>query len=312
MKKILLSTVNIVSLAYAVLGISLFYLSLSTFLVSNQIMFFIMYFMLIITFIWTNLKYIHKRRFRVLILIILYVIYSFIVAMLILLLTPPINSTEFGQLMLLLILYIFNFATFFVSVILSLVISFFTRGKKIVIEDYNENWKTEFEKAQKFYEELLVGLEIEIVHVGSTSIEGLAAKPILDIDIIVNDEETSEKVISKLESVAYTHIGDAGISGREVLKYNENNEHITWIDHHLYVCLRSSENVENHLLLKRHLENNREAIEEYNQLKKKLAKKYPYDIDSYIDGKTELITSFLEAEGMNNESLSRITDINKN
>ncbi len=73
--------------------------------------------------------------------------------------------------------------------------------RKIEVVPYNPIWTEEFKKSKKFYEELLSGLEIIVEHVGSTSIIGLSAKPILDIDIIVEDERTRLSVIQKLESI---------------------------------------------------------------------------------------------------------------
>ena len=56
------------------------------------------------------------------------------------------------------------------------------------IEPYNPNWKIEFEKINQVIKAQLNGLEIDIQHVGSTAISGLIAKPILDIDIIINNK----------------------------------------------------------------------------------------------------------------------------
>lgn len=182
---------------------------------------------------------------------------------------------------------------------------------KIVVEEYNPIWKLEFEKARNFYENLLNEIDCQIEHVGSTSVEGLWAKPILDIDIIVNTDEESLKVIDKLSKVGYEHIGNLGLEGREAFKYAENNQNITWMSHHLYVCLRGTKHLENHILLRKHLRENKKSIELYSQLKKDLAQKFSVDINSYIDGKTELITNFLKIEGMNRKELDTIEKINK-
>lgn len=182
--------------------------------------------------------------------------------------------------------------------------------RKIEVVPYNPIWNEEFNKSKQFYEELLSDLEIKVEHVGSTSIIGLSAKPILDIDIIVEDEKTRLSVIQKLESVGYSHLGTMGVEGRDAFSYEEDNPKITWMDHHLYVCMANSINLKNHLLLKKHLENNKEAVRKYSELKKKLAEKFPNNIDAYIDGKTKLISSFLEIEGMDKQSLGTIEKIN--
>ncbi len=181
----------------------------------------------------------------------------------------------------------------------------------IKIEDYNPEWKDEFEKAKKFYSKILLNIEVDIIHVGSTSVKGLAAKSILDIDIVVNNKEDSKKVISVLEKYDYEHVGCLGVEGREVLHYDEKNKYINWMQHHLYVCIKGNENLENHLLLKRHLLQNEQAVVEYGNLKKNLAKKYKNDIDSYIEGKSVLIIKYLNSEGMKVEKLNKIKEINK-
>lgn len=183
--------------------------------------------------------------------------------------------------------------------------------KSIRVENYNPEWKNEFEKAKFFYDKLLKDIEIDIVHVGSTSIVGLWAKPILDIDIIVRNCQQLNFVISQLKLVGYTHIGNLGIDGREAFKYSDTNPNILWMKHNLYLCMEGSDSLNNHLLLKRHLQNNRDAVITYSKLKRELAKQYPYDIDSYIDGKTALITSFLKVEGMDTKTLKEIEFVNK-
>jgi len=184
--------------------------------------------------------------------------------------------------------------------------------RKIKVVSYDPKWQEEFKKAKKFYEGLLKNLDVQIEHVGSTSIVGLHAKPILDIDIIVKDDKTKLAVIEKLESAGYKHLGTLGVEGREAFSYSDNNPKIKWMAHHLYVCMEESTNLKNHLLLKKHLINNKEAVRKYSQLKLELAEKFPNDIDAYIDGKTKLINSFLKKEGMDREDLEKIRKINLN
>ncbi len=181
---------------------------------------------------------------------------------------------------------------------------------EIKVVEYDSRWEVEFSKAKDFFNQLLNTIDVEIVHVGSTSVYNMWAKPILDIDIIVNDNEDKLKVINKLESVGYKHIGNQAIEGREAFNYDKDNSNIKWMNHHLYVCLRGNEHLNNHLLLKKHLIENYEDRKLYSDLKKELCKKFPNDIDSYVDGKTQLIISFLEKEGLCENSLSKIKKVN--
>ena len=183
--------------------------------------------------------------------------------------------------------------------------------KKIVVEEYNPIWKEEFDKAKSFYEALLQGVPSEIVHVGSTSVQSLWAKPILDIDIIVNNISDRDTAIASLQRVGYIHIGDRGVDGREAFTYLDDNPHINWMKHHLYLCIIGNQSLRNHLLLQKHLRKHRDVVEEYGRIKRNLAEKFPNDIDSYIAGKTEFIAKILNSEGMDKDEIDRIKAINK-
>lgn len=77
------------------------------------------------------------------------------------------------------------------------------------IEPYNPNWKTEFENIKQVIEFNLNDIiqQVDIQHVGSTSIQGLFAKPILDIDIILVDKEQLNEITSRLEKIGYSSDG---------------------------------------------------------------------------------------------------------
>ena len=183
--------------------------------------------------------------------------------------------------------------------------------RTIKVVPYDPNWKTEFEKAKDFYQKILDGLDVEIEHIGSTAVEGLYAKPIIDIDIVVPDAGIRDEVIERLERAEYTHEGDLGITGREAFKYDDDNPNITWMEHHLYVCMAGCESLDNHLKIRNHLRNNPGAVEAYSRIKLELAEAHPHDIGSYLEGKSELLGSFLAKEGMNAEALERIENANK-
>ena len=183
--------------------------------------------------------------------------------------------------------------------------------RKIEVVSYDPKWKTEFQKAEHFFSNLLSDFDIDIEHVGSTSVPGLSAKPILDIDIIAKDSETVHKIIEKLSSVGYEHRGNLGIADREAFGYNKANPEITWMNHNLYVCLVGCNSLRNHLLFRNYLQRNPDAVKEYGILKKKLADKFPYDIDAYVEGKSEFIVSILSREGLDDNVLEEIKSANK-
>lgn len=182
---------------------------------------------------------------------------------------------------------------------------------KIIVSKYSPKWRSEFSKAKTFLCDLLREIECRVVHIGSTSVKGLWAKPILDIDIIVGDSHVCDLAIERLKTVGYVHLGDLGIEGREAFSYSKDNPQIKWMDHHLYVCLAGSTNLNNHLLLRQHLRSNKKAVAVYSKLKVQLAKEFPHDIDAYVEGKSELIASFLAVEGMGEEAIAQIGVINR-
>src|SRR5688500_3749321 len=80
---------------------------------------------------------------------------------------------------------------------------------------YDPVWAQLFESLREHLLDLLVGLDVGIEHVGSTAVPGLAAKPIVDIDVVVPSPEEISDVVRRLESGGYVHRGDLGIAGRE-------------------------------------------------------------------------------------------------
>ena len=200
--------------------------------------------------------------------------------------------------------------------------------RKIVVEDHNEEWAKEFDVLRAVYLEHLRQLIIDIQHVGSTSVPGLAAKPVLDIDIIIDNKEKLPSVINILDKLGYTHRGDLGIKEREAFKrasdkvpYHDGHDDLDEQDehddrefkfaHNLYVCIAGSVSLENHISFRDHLRDNDKAVMEYSELKKELASKHEDDIDRYIDGKTEFITKILSITGINENDIQDITKQNK-
>ena len=76
-------------------------------------------------------------------------------------------------------------------------------GIKII--NFDERWITEFKSIKQVISKSLSDLIIYIEHVGSTSVQGLGAKPILDIDIVIEDYDVFPNVIQELENIGYFH-----------------------------------------------------------------------------------------------------------
>jgi GrpB-like predicted nucleotidyltransferase (UPF0157 family) len=158
-------------------------------------------------------------------------------------------------------------------------------------ELYNEKWKEEFCRIKAMLIECIGDLIINIEHVGSTSVEGLIAKPIIDIDIVFDSCDIFPMISERLKTIGYIHEGDYGIKGREAFKRNFEDEYMPY---HLYACPKDSEELLRHISFREYLKVNTSDRETYRNLKMELAKRFPEDIDSYMSGKHDCIQHIYE------------------
>ena len=137
-------------------------------------------------------------------------------------------------------------------------------------------------------------LALAIEHVGSTSVEGLAAKPIIDIDVVVASCDV-EAAIQALAGIGYNHEGNLGIPGREAFGYS-GKEHLR--EHHLYLCPEDSPELKRHLAFRDYLREHPQAVEEYSRIKLEAAALFPHDIDGYINHKSPVIERIYKELGL--------------
>lgn len=185
------------------------------------------------------------------------------------------------------------------------------------IEPYNPNWKIEFENIRQVIETELSDLSplIDIQHIGSTSIPGLFAKPILDIDIIIENKDLLQSITSRLEQIGYKYKGEQGIPGRFAFRQTSGYIPLTagnnkWQSHHLYVCYADSVALKNHISFRDILRNDKELLEKYSELKKSLTNNLKITREEYTAGKTDFIISVLATSGLNETELQDITKVN--
>ncbi len=169
------------------------------------------------------------------------------------------------------------------------------KTKRVVVEAYDEAWERNFVSVKTELDEALGDLALRIEHVGSTSVRGLSAKPILDIDVVIRDYSLLGAVVRALEKIGYRHEGNLGIPGREAFKY-EGKEHLK--KHHLYVCPQDSAELRRHLAFRDYLRAHPEAVREYGRIKEEGAVLYPDDIDGYIAYKSPFIERIYKEIGL--------------
>lgn len=164
------------------------------------------------------------------------------------------------------------------------------RTKEIEVAPYNPEWKIEFEKIKTMINSYIGDLILTVEHVGSTSVEGLSAKPVIDLDVVIDSYDILPSIIDRLAIKGFEYEGNLGIEGREAFNRPIDDG---CMKYHLYVCPKNGKGYLEHIAFRDYLRANETARNEYERLKLNLAKTYRYDIDSYCDKKTEFVRFIL-------------------
>jgi GrpB-like predicted nucleotidyltransferase (UPF0157 family) len=177
---------------------------------------------------------------------------------------------------------------------------------KVEVKPYDPEWPLTFERIHARVWPVVQHAAMSLEHVGSTSVPGLRAKPVIDACIVVASPRDIPHVVKALATVGYVHRGDLGVPDREAFK-----KPASFPKHHLYASYRGSLSLKNHLGLRDYLRAHPDVAIEYGDLKQTLAKRFPEDIDSYIEGKTEFILAILRKVGLTDEEVAAIRSINQ-
>jgi GrpB-like predicted nucleotidyltransferase (UPF0157 family) len=158
----------------------------------------------------------------------------------------------------------------------------------IVVTEYDPAWPGLFGVLRGRVLDTLGELAVAVEHVGSTSVPGLAAKPVVDIDAVVPFAEHVPLAVGRLERAGYRHEGDLGIQGREAF---EPPPDAPW--HHLYVLPADSEELRRHLAFRNHLRVHPEVAIAYAALKREAARRFGGDRRAYTEAKTDFVERVL-------------------
>lgn len=169
------------------------------------------------------------------------------------------------------------------------------RTARVTVVPYTPAWKSDFEQIKAELEHALGDVIIGIEHVGSTAVEGLSAKPCIDMDIIIKDYSVFDTVVQRLETIGYLHEGDLGIEDREAFKYS-GKAHLN--THHLYVCPQYSQELLRHITFRDYLRSHPEAVKKYSLVKEAAAQLFPNDMEKYIAYKSPCIQELYRLCGL--------------
>ncbi len=163
----------------------------------------------------------------------------------------------------------------------------------VIVVPYDPEWPARFEALRRRVWDAVRDVAMAVEHVGSTAVPGLAAKPIVDMTVVVPSPVDVPRAIALLERLGYQHRGNLGIVGREAFHAPPDLP-----AHRLYVCAQDSLALANHLALRDWLRSHPDDANTYGALKQQLASRFRDDIDGYVDGKTDFIASILEKAGI--------------
>ncbi len=164
---------------------------------------------------------------------------------------------------------------------------------KIRVVNYNPLWPHMFEAEAEKIKEIYAGNLVEIFHIGSTSVPGLAAKPVIDIMPVVKDISAADALDGDFGALGYECMGEFGIKGRRY--YRKGGDDRTHQVHTFGICSRRD--IVRHLAVRDYLIAFKNEALLYAGLKIRLAAEFPTDIDGYCDGKNAFVKE-LEAKAV--------------
>lgn len=155
----------------------------------------------------------------------------------------------------------------------------------ITVVEYDPEWPLKYAQERDRITEILKGNCIAIHHIGSTSVPGLPAKPIIDIMVAVRSLAQADAAAEQFSGLGYEYLGEFGIAGRRYLRKGGDER-----THQIHMFQADDwENIGRHLAFRDYMRSREKERNEYANLKKDLAQRFPYDIDGYCDGKEDFV-----------------------
>ncbi|OXM82703.1 GrpB family protein [Paenibacillus rigui] len=158
----------------------------------------------------------------------------------------------------------------------------------ILVVPYSDNWAAEFTKIGALVRHALGSTALRIDHIGSTSVKGLHAKPIVDIQISVEKLEPSEQYKAAMESIGFNHRADNPDLSKRYFRESPGHNRT-----HIHVRQYGSLSEQFALLFRDYLRAHPVDCERYACMKLALAELYRYEREKYVDAKEPIIWDIL-------------------
>lgn len=158
------------------------------------------------------------------------------------------------------------------------------RKQIIEVVSYDPAWPDLFENEDLLLKSIFSEIFVAVHHIGSTSVPGLAAKPTIDIILVVKDIGMVDKFNDQMEKLGYEAWGEYGIAGRRFFVKGENKR-----THHVHAFQEDSQEIARHLCFRDYLKSHSDEAKKYAELKIKLAKKFACDRRGYVENKKDYV-----------------------
>lgn len=160
----------------------------------------------------------------------------------------------------------------------------------VQLQVYDPGWANEFEQERQRLLDVFGNRLIAIEHIGSTSVPGLSAKPIIDMIAAVESFNDLGDFIEPLQKLGYEYMPERMFTDRKFFPKGPRSNRT----HHLNLVLKSEvDQWESPLLFRDYLRNRQDARDEYAQLKSSLAQKYGHNRENYTKSKNDFIQHIL-------------------
>lgn len=162
--------------------------------------------------------------------------------------------------------------------------------EKIELVSHRKEWSHEFMREKLLLSKVFNGYLRHIEHIGSTAVEDIDTKPIIDIGVLIDSIDNIPKIIEPLFKIQYSYQGEYGLPGRHFFIKGRPREF------HLHIVDNSTDHWKNWLVFREILKRDKDIRRRYQDLKYKLLEKYQFDREKYTNGKSDFINSILNEE----------------
>lgn len=164
-------------------------------------------------------------------------------------------------------------------------------AQHVIVTEYNPLWPQLYRQEAEQIRAILRDNCVAIHHIGSTAVVGLCAKPVIDIMPVVVSLARVDAQKKAFEAIGYEVLVEFGIAGRRYLRKGGDER-----THQLHIFEQGAdEQIERHLALRDYLRAHPQDAAVYGRLKRQLAQQFPWDIESYCDGKDDLVRKLEQA-----------------